>query len=124
MRKRATAVLALAGALTIGAVPAAAQAGPGRMEPAGPGIEALLRQRDRLGLTDEQVQALRELRTELQAEMEPLREEMRAEALESRQEARARREARRERMEGFRDRLRAVREQHRTRIEGVLTDDD
>lgn len=127
MHARARVTVAVAGALILGATPLLAQRGPRgpRMGvgPAGPGVEMLLRAREQLELTDEQVASLEALRDQMQSEMEPVREEMREAAQQAREAEREAREARREQMQAFRDRIEEMREGHRQRLEEVLTDE-
>jgi Spy/CpxP family protein refolding chaperone len=119
--------MAVAGALILGATPLLAQRGPrgARMGvgPAGPGVEMLLRAREQLDLTDEQVASLEALRDQMQSEMVPVREEMREAVRQAREAEREAWEARREQMQGFRDRIEAMREGHRQRLEEVLTEE-
>lgn len=126
MKRTTGRVAILATVMALAPLPVLAQAGPRGQRaqartPGSPGVEMILRQRDRLELTDNQVQQLDQIREEAvqrrsahQAEMAELRSkvlagEMKAEDL--RAQAQARREASQQ-----------VREQQHEKVLAVLND--
>jgi Spy/CpxP family protein refolding chaperone len=116
----------LAAAVALAPMPVDAQVGPRAQrgmvaQEGGPGVEMILRQRERLELTDAQVAQLDKIRQELvaqrtahQAEMAELRSKVRAGELEP--------AALREQLQARRDSAQELRTRQRERVEAILTD--
>lgn len=127
MRRLTSGVALMATVMTLAPLSAEAQRGPRGprgMGPGvrGPGVEMIMRLRERLGLSEDQIQQLDQIRQEAvqrrtahQAEMEELRSSVRAgqtEATELRELVQQRQEA-----------AQGIRDAERERVEAVLTED-
>jgi len=126
MRRTMGGAALLAAVLAIAPMQAQAQMGPRGQRPAaaglrGAGVEMILRQKERLELTDAQVRQLDQLRQQVvqrrvahQAEVAELQSKVRAGQLEA--------SALRERMQARRDSAAQIQQQQRERVEAVLND--
>lgn len=127
MRRLTSGVAILATVMTLAPVSVAAQRGPRGPQGFGPGmrgqgVEAIMRLREQLGLSEEQIQQLDQIRQEAvqrrtahQAEMQELRSRVMAgqmEATELRERVQQRQEA-----------AQTMQEAQRERVEAVLTED-
>ena len=116
----------LAAAVALAPMPVDAQVGPRAQrgmaaQEGGPGVEMILRQRERLELTEAQVAQLDKIRQELvaqrtahQAEMAELRSKVRAGESEP--------AALREQLQARRDSAQQIRAQQQERVQAILTD--
>lgn len=127
MKRTMGGAVLLAAAVALAPMQVHAQQGPRapqrRLAPAGgAGVEMILRQKERLGLTDAQVTQLDQIREELvaqrtahQAELAELTSKVRAGELEP--------SALRERLQARRDSAQELRTKQRERVEAILTDE-
>ena len=116
----------LAAAVALAPMPVDAQVGPRAQRgviasEGGPGVEMILRQRERLELTEDQVKRLDQIRQELvaqrtahQAEMAELSSKVRAGQMEA--------SALREQVQARQEAAQQIRTQNRERVDAILTD--